>query len=199
MKRQKFFGVGTLLGLVVLCFFVFDNWRNGQDEPRQLAWKAQYQQSLWTPLHQRNLTLADVEKTLGEGSLWMISADGEPRLVSRHTVESDDLQWRAQAVIALDAQQTESLVEAQAWQPGSPDQSVNPAITAVLADYPVERISMIPDQPLALDYIQGTFGPAEVRMPVSQGEAWIYAREGVVVAVSDEQAHSIMFGLREEL
>ena len=198
MKRQKFFGFGTLLGVVVLCFFVFDNWRTGSDEPQQLAWKEQYHQSLWTPLQQRELTLADVGRTLGEGSLWMISADGEPRLVSRHTVESDDLQWRAQAVIGLDVQQMESLIEAQAWQPGAPDQSVNPAIRTVLAGYPVERISMIPDQPLALGYIQGTFGPVEVRMPVSQGEAWIYAREGVVVAVSDEQAHSIMFGLREE-
>ncbi|SDS94716.1 hypothetical protein SAMN05216198_3227 [Halopseudomonas litoralis] len=198
MKRQKIVGVGTLLAVIVLCFFAFGNWLAGQDEPQQLAWKEQYQQSLWTPLQQRGLTLADVGRALGEGSLWMISADGEPRLVSRHTVESDDRQWRAQAVIALDSQQMESLVEAQAWQPGSPDQSVNPAISTTLAGYPVERISMIPHQPLELRYIQGTFGPVEVRMPVNQGEVWIYAREGVVVAVSDEQAHSIMFGLHDE-
>lgn len=199
MKPKQTLGLGTLLGVMVLCAFVFSDWLAKPEEPQQLAWKAHYQKSLWTPLQQRSLTLAEVGRALGNGDLWMISADGEPRLVSRHAVESDGRQWRAQAVIALDMQQTDTLVKAQAWQPGSPDQRVTPAMGAALAGYPVERISMTPDQPLELRYIQNTFGPADVRMPVSQGEAWIYAREGVVVAVTAEQAHSIMFGLRDAL
>lgn len=201
MNARTGLRVGTWLGVILLCFFAFGKWLGGQDgdRPEQLAWKQTYQENLWAPVQQRTLTLAGVERVLGEGSLWMISADGEPRLVSRHQLESDDRQWRVQAVIGLDEQQTASLVEAQAWQPGSPDQAVSPAVGQALAAYLVERISMIPDQPLTLGHIEGTFGPVEVRMPVSEGEAWIYPRQGVVVAVSDGQAHSIMFGLHEEL
>lgn len=201
MNARTGLRIGTWLGVVVVCVFAFAKWQAAQeaDRPQQLAWQQTYQQNLWAPVQQRTLTLAGVERVLGQGSLWMISADGEPRLVSRHQLESDDRQWRLQAVIALDEQQTASLVEAQAWQPDSPDQAVSPAVGQALAAYLVDRISMIPDQPLTLGHIEGTFGPAEVRMPVSQGEAWIYPRQGVVVAVSDEQAHSIMFGLHEEL
>ncbi|NLC02362.1 MAG: hypothetical protein GX789_13990, partial [Pseudomonas formosensis] len=64
--------------------------------------------------------------------------------------------------------------------------------------YPVARLSLIPEQPLKPVRIIATFGQPDWQMPVEQGEAWIYAREGVVVAVGEEQAHSIMFGLRAE-
>jgi len=199
MNAKTGLRIGTWSLVVVVCFFAFGKWLGGQDSdtPRQLAWLPTYQQSLWTPVQQRTLTLAGVQRTLGEGSLWMISAEGEPRLVSRHQLESDDRHWRVQAVIALDEQQTASLVEAQAWQPGSADQAVNPAVAQALAGYPVERLSMLVDEPLPLGYIEGSFGPPEVRMPVEQGEVWVYPRQGVVVAVNEEHAHSIMFGLRD--
>ncbi|WP_185267593.1 hypothetical protein [Halopseudomonas xiamenensis] len=191
--------IGTLVAVVLLSLLALDQWRAEQEQHGQpLAWKQQYQASLWTPVRERVLTLAEVGRILGEGSLWMISADGEPRLVSRHPLDSDGQRWRVQAVIGLDQQQTDSLVEAQAWQPDMPDQAVSPAVGAALAQYPVERLSLLPEKPLRLRDIEATFGPAELRMPVEVGEAWIYAREGVVVAVSDGQAHSIMFGLRED-
>ena len=198
MNARMGLRIGTLLAVVLLSLFALDRWRAEQEGGQPLAWKQQYQSSLWTPVRERVLTLAEVGRILGEGSLWMISADGEPRLVSRHPLDSDGQRWRVQAVIGLDQQQTDSLVEAQAWQPDMPDQAVSPAVGAALAHYPVERLSLIPDKPLKLRDIESTFGPAELRMPVEVGEAWIYAREGVVVAVSDGQAHSIMFGLRED-
>ncbi|HDZ55597.1 MAG TPA: hypothetical protein ENI17_00390 [Pseudomonas xinjiangensis] len=192
--------IGTVLATVVLGFFALGKWMAQQDAPRALDWKAQYQESLWGPLQQGALTLAGVNAVLGTGTLWMISSDGEPLLVSRHPLESDALSWRLQAVITLDEQRTASLVEAQAWTPESPDQPVNPAVGEALADYPVARMSLIPAEPVDVSRIYGSFGNPDVRMDVSDGnQAWVYARNGVVVAVTGEQAHSIMFGLKREL
>jgi len=199
MNARMGLRIGTLLAVVLLSLFALDRWRAAQESGQPLAWKQQYQPSLWTPVRERVLTLAEVGRILGDGSLWMISADGEPRLVSRHPLESDGQRWRVQAVIGLDEQQTDSLVEAQAWQPDMPDQAVSPAVGAALAQYPVERLSLIPEKPLGLGDIEATFGPVELRAPIGDGdEAWIYAREGVVVSVSGGKAHAIMFGLRQE-
>lgn len=191
--------IGTLLAVVLLTLFALDRWRAEQEANDPLAWKQQYQTSLWVPLRQRLLTLADVGRVLGQGELWMISADGEPALVSRHSIQSDGQHWLVQAVIALDEQQTDSLVEAQAWQPDMADQRVSPAVGTALAHYPVERLSLIPDEPLKTLRIVATFGPADWHMPVEQGEVWVYGRDGLVVSVSDEQAYSIMFGVRQDI
>lgn len=199
MNARMVLRIGTLLAVVLLTLFALDSWRAEQEATEPLIWKHQYQASLWMPLRERLLTLADVERVLGPGSLWMISADGEPRLVTRHAMESDGQRWRVQAVIGLDEQQTASLVEAQAWQPDMPDQSVSPAVGAALAHYPVERLSLMPDEGLKAVRIVATFGPADWHMPVEEGEAWVYGREGVVVSVNDDQAYSIMFGLRQDL
>lgn len=201
MKGRMGLPIGTLLAVGLLVWLALDGWGEQDQQPQEgtpLTWKQQYQASLLQPLQDRLLTLADVGRTLDEGRLWMISADGEPKLVSRHALESDGQRWQVQAVIGLDQQQTASLVEAQAWQPDRVDQPVSPSVGTALAQYPVERLSLIPEQPLNLATISATFGPADWQMPVEAGEAWIYVREGVAVSVSGEEAYSIMFGLRPE-
>lgn len=190
--------IGTLLAVVVLTLLALDRWRAGQEAGTPLVWKATYEASLWTPLRERTLTLTDVERTLGEGSLWMISADGEPRLVSRHLLESDGQRWRMQAVVGLDEQRTASLVEAQAWQPDTADQAVSPAVAGALAQYPVERLSVMPEEVVSTQKVIATFGAADWHMPVDEGEVWIYGRQGVVVSVSEGEAFSVMFGVRQE-
>lgn len=200
MNARMGLRIGTLVAVVLLSLLALDRWRAEQEaeQGQVLVWKQQYQTSLWQPLRQQALSLADVGRTLGEGRLWMISADGEPKLVSRHPLDSDGQSWRVQATIGLDQQQTASLVEAQAWQPDRADQPVSPEVGIALAQYPVERLSLIPEQPLKLATITATFGAADWQMPVGAGEAWIYVREGVAVSVSEGEAHSIMFGLRQE-
>lgn len=200
MNARMGLRIGTLLAVVLLSLLALDRWRAEQEanQGQVLVWKQQYQSSLWTPLRERLLTLAEVKRILGDGQLWMISADGEPKLVSRHPLDSDGQRWRVQAVIGLDQQQTDSLVEAQAWQPDMRDQPVSAAVGVALAEYLVERLSLIPEQPLKLPTIIATFGQADWQMPVDAGEAWIYGREGLVVSVSGDEAHSIMFGLRQE-
>ena len=190
--------VGTLLAVIVLTLIALDRWRAEQEATQPMSWKPDYQNSLWLPLREGSLTLGDVVRVLGEGTLWMISADGEPRLVTRHGLEAERQSWQVQASIELDEEQTASLVRAQAWYAGMPDQPVSAEVGRALAHYPVARLSLIPEQPLKPVRIIATFGQPDWQMPVEQGEAWIYAREGVVVAVGEEQAHSIMFGLRTE-
>lgn len=190
--------VGTLLAVILLTLIALDRWRAQQEATQPLGWKPQYQGSLWTPMGNGSLTLEQLMLVLGEGSLWMISADGEPRLVTRHLLESDGQQWQVQASIELDPQQTESLVRAQAWYADMPDQPVAAEVGKTLGQYPIARLSLIPEQPLKPVRITATFGNPDWQMPVEQGEAWIYGREGVVVSVADEQAWSIMFGLRQE-
>lgn len=190
--------VGTLLAAIVLTILALDQWWQEREATQPLSWQPEYQASLWAPLRNGSLTLGDLSAVLGEGRLWMISADGEPRLVSRHSLEAERQPWEVTASIALDPQQTASLVQARGWRADMPDQPVGTDIGRALADYPVERLSLIPEQPLKLVRIIATFGQPDWQMPVEQGQAWIYAREGVVVAVGEEQAHSIMFGLRAE-
>lgn len=190
--------IGTLLAVALLVWLALSDWGEEQAEAGPLAWKQEFQQSLLAPLREQTLTLSEVDRVLGTGQLWMISADGEPRLVSRHPLDSEGQRWRVQATMELDQQQTASLVQAQAWSAGMPDQPVSPQLGKALGHYPVARLSLIPEEALELQRITATFGTADWQMPVEGGEAWIYGREGVVVSVADEQAHSIMFGLRQE-
>lgn len=199
MSTRMALRMGTIFAAVVLGFFALGSWMSEQGSPRPLNWHADYDDLLWTPLQQGTLTLAQVDAALASGELWMVSADGEPVLASRYPLESDGQMWRVQAVIKLDEQRTASLVQAQAWTPGMRDQPVSPAVAASLASQPVERMSMIPAEPVDVLRIQGTFGNPDVRMEVGEGnQAWVYSRAGVVAAVSDEEVHSIMFGLRGE-
>ncbi|WP_373184450.1 hypothetical protein [Halopseudomonas sp.] len=190
-------GMATLLSVVVIGLYFLVTWVMDQREPEPLQWQKQYQQSIWTPLREGELTLAGVDKPLGVGRLWMVSVEDEPLLVSRYVIESDELNWRIQAVIELDPERMESLVQAQDWQAGMRDQSVSPSVGAALAGQPVERVSLIPAEPVAVKRIMATLGEPDMRMDVSEGnQAWVYGREGVVVAVSGDEAHSIMFGLQ---
>lgn len=198
MNARMGLRIGTLLAVVLLTLIALDRWRAHEEATQPMDWKPQYQSSLWTPMREGSLTLAQVGRVLGEGSLWMISADGEPRLVSRHPLDAEGQRWRVQATVELDQQQTDSLVQAQAWYADMPDQPVPAEVGKALAQYPVARLSLVPEQALKLQRITATFGAADWQMPVEGGEAWIYGREGVVVSVGNEQAHSIMFGLRRE-
>ncbi len=199
MTRRQGVRLATLFTVVILAFYAFGYWQSRPEAPEPMQWLERYQANLLTPLHEQQLTLGDASDALGHGTLWMISSEGQPLLVSRYTMESDDLSWRVQAVIGLTPEQTESLVQAQAWQPDLPDQPINSAVGDALKDRKVVRLSLIPNEPMSLAQVQGTFGNPDLRLPVSEGEAWVYPKVGVVVAVGEEQAHSIMFGLREEL
>lgn len=198
MNPRSALRVGTLLAAIVLTILALDQWWQEREATQPLSWQPEYQAILWAPLRNGSLTLGDLSAVLGEGQLWMISADGEPRLVSRHSLEAERQVWGVTASIALDQQQTASLVQARGWRADIPDQPVGADLGRALTGYPVERLSLIPEQPLKLERIIATFGQPDWQMPVEQGQAWIYARQGVVVAVGEERAHSIMFGLRAE-
>ncbi|MFA5679602.1 MAG: hypothetical protein WC953_14570 [Pseudomonas sp.] len=198
MKARWAVRIGTLVAVVLLTLVALDDWRESEEASTPLVWKQQYQSSLFLPLRERSLTLAEVSRTLGEAGLWLVSADGEPRLVSRYSLDSDGQRWQVQAAIELDQQQTAGLVDAQGWQADMADQPISPAVGEALAHHSVARLSLMPEQPLTLLRIAATFGSADWQMPVGGGEAWIYGREGVVVSVANGQAHSIMFGLRQD-
>ncbi len=189
--------IGTLLAAVVLGFYALGNWMGGQTGARTLDWYETHQEGLWEPLRAGSLTLARADAALGLGQLWMISAEGQPLLVSRYRLESDANVWRLQAVVSLTEQQLASLVQAQAWVPGMADQAVSAAVATGISGALLERVSVIPEEAIEVRYIQGTFGNPDMRMEVRPGdEAWIYGRAGAVVAVSGDLAHSVMFGLR---
>lgn len=193
-------GMATLFSLVVIGLFLLANWAmNRPDAQAQpLSWNATYEARLWAPLREGTLTLADVDGVMGQrGELWMISADGEPQLVSRYLLQSDGIDWRLQAVISLDEQRMQSLIAAQDWRADMVDQSVSPSVGVALVGQPVERMSLTPYGGLDASRVVATFGEPDMRMEVSgDDQAWIYARAGIVAAVTGEQAHSIMFGLR---
>ncbi|QIB50193.1 hypothetical protein [Pseudomonas sp. OIL-1] len=185
----------TILVVVVLGFFALGSWMAEQNAPGEMQWHGEYQASLWQPLQQQTLTLAGVDAALGTGSLWLINAENQPLLVSRHPLESDGLNWRVQAVIELDSAQTDSLVRAQAWTVDSPEQSISPGVAAPLAGRLIKRISLIPEEPVDVVRFQGSLGNPAMRMDVGDGrQAWVYPEQGAVVAVSEDQAHSILFG-----
>lgn len=203
MRTTPRLGMATLLSVIVIGFFMLGSWWNDRDSnpaaADPLAWQAEYQDSLWGPLQRDNLTLGGIDAVLGLGNLWMISADDQPALVSRYSLQSDGQSWRLQAVISLSQEQMDSLVVAQAWEAGMRDQAVSQAVGLALGGQPVQRMSMIPAEPVPNERIIATFGNADMRMDVDEeagDQAWVYGRAGAVVAVTGEQAHSIMFGLR---
>lgn len=193
-------GMATLFSVIVIGLFALGSWimDKSDAQPEPLEWRATYEERLWAPLRDGNLTLADVVAVMGQtGELWMISADGEPQLVSRHVIQSDGADWRMQAVINLDQPRMDSLKVAQDWKADMADQSVPPAVAAALVGQAVERMSLTPFQPIDTQRIIATLGEPDMRMEVSgDDQAWVYGRAGLVVAVTGEQAFSIMFGLR---
>ena len=150
MTRRQGVRLATLFTVVILAFYAFGYWQSRPEAPEPMQWQERYQANLLTPLHEQQLTLGDAGAVLGHGTLWMISSEGEPLLVSRYTMESDDLSWRVQAVIGLTPEQTESLVQAQAWQPELPDQPINSAVGDALKDRKIVRLSLIPNEPMSL-------------------------------------------------
>ncbi|MFZ2289785.1 MAG: hypothetical protein WAV92_08965 [Halopseudomonas yangmingensis] len=191
--------IATLLSVVLLAFFVMGRWMGSYDALKPLDWSQNYADSLWQPLQDQRLQLGDLAPAAGEGRLWLISADDQPLLVSRHHLRSDGQSWRLQAVVGLELAQLDSLVQAQAWQPGMRDLPLDAALGMPLAQQPILRLSMIPEQPVELRYVQGSWGNPDMRLELGEGDqAWVYAKQGLVVAVSGEDAHSMMFGLREE-
>ncbi|MBL4832726.1 MAG: hypothetical protein JKY26_02035 [Pseudomonas sp.] len=197
MSYRPRVGMATLLSLVVIALYFLVTWAMDQREPEPMEWLGRYEQSIWTPLREGELSLADVDTPLGVGRLWMISVEDEPLLVSRYVLQSDELNWRLQAVIELEPERMESLIQAQDWKAGMRDQSVSPSVGTALSEQPVERVSLIPSEPIPVKRIIATLGEPDMRMDVSEGnKAWVYGRTGVVVAVSGEEAHSLMFGLR---
>ncbi|WP_339666702.1 hypothetical protein [uncultured Pseudomonas sp.] len=200
MTRRQGARLATLLSVVILAFFAFGFWLSKPQQGEPMQWRTAYEDSLWGPLQRQQLTLGEASDALGHGTLWMISSEGKPLLVSRYTLESDDVSWRVQAVLKLTPQQRDSLVQAQAWEPELPDQPINSSVADALKDQPVLRLSLIPSEPLALSDVQSTMGNPDLRLPVSEGEeAWVYPKIGAVVAVGEEKAYSIMFGLRDDL
>ena len=200
MTRRQGARLATLLSVIILGFFAFGFWLSKPQQGEPMQWRVAYEDSLWKPLQRQQLTLGRASEALGHGTLWMISSEGQPLLVSRYTLESDDVSWRVQAVLKLTPQQRDSLVQAQAWTPGLPDQPINSSVADALKDQPVQRLSLIPSEPLALSDVQSTLGNPDLRLPVSEGEeAWVYPKVGAVVAVGEEKAYSIMFGLRDDL
>ncbi|MFO7704790.1 MAG: hypothetical protein R6V43_06610 [Halopseudomonas sp.] len=195
-------GMATLFSVIVIGLFALGSWimDKSDAQPEPLEWRASYEERLWAPLRDGNLTLGDVVAVMGQtGELWMISADGEPQLVSRHVIQSDGADWRMQAVINLDQPRMDSLKVAQDWKAGMADQSVPPAVAAALVGQAVERMSLTPFQPIDTQRIIATLGEPDMRMEVSgDDQAWVYGRAGLVVAVTGEQAFSIMFGLRAQ-
>ncbi len=188
--------IATILSAVVLSFFALGYWMGGEDTAEPLAWQERFNDTLWVPLKERRLELGTLERTLGEGWLWLISADGQPLLVSRYGLQSDGQAWRVQAVVELNAEQLDSLVQAQAWQPGQHDQPLSPAVGEALAAQAISRLSLIPAEAVDVEQIQATFGNPDMRLEVAEGEAWVYPKAGVVIAVTGEQAHSVMYGLQ---
>ncbi len=200
MSYRPRMGMATLFSLAIVGIYLLVTWAMDRTdaEVQPMEWRASYEEGLWAPLRDGKLTLADVVAVMGKtGELWMISGDGEPQLVSRHVIQSDDADWRMQAVISLDEQRMESLKQAQDWKADMADQSVSPAVAAALVGQPVERMSLMPFEPIETQRIIATLGEPDMRMEVSgDDQAWVYGRAGIVVAVTGEEAYSIMFGLR---
>ncbi|TVP88387.1 MAG: hypothetical protein EA348_10880 [Pseudomonadaceae bacterium] len=196
MNRSIGFPLVTLLSLIAVAFFALGYYFSRGETADPLQWHEEYQASLWQPLREQELRLGDVSRVLGPGQLWMISAEGEPALVSRYRLETDGQNWRAQATVELAEEHMDSLIEAQNWQPEMYDQPLSTEVARALADYPIIRMSMQPEEPVDILQITTSLGQPDMRLDIAGGETWIYQRSGIAVSVTGDDAHSIMFGLR---
>ena len=182
LKLQHWLLFALLGGL----FFAWGAWlMRGPQAPAPLPWLADWQVRVLQPLAEGQLSLAMLSAQV-DGELWLQpqSAEHGVRLLYRGPLAAAEGAWQVQAEVQLSAAQQASLVQAAGL--GREELPLSVQMVGQLARQAIEVVELHAPAELSAERMTVTLGQPRLRLPLSEGEAWVYPQQGLTLRVQDE-------------
>lgn len=182
---------GLLFALLAGLFFAWGAWlMRGPQAPTPLPWLADWQTRVLPPLVDERLSLAALSAQV-EGELWLQPqpAERRARLLYRGALRDEEALWQVQAEVQLSSTERASLVKAVGL--AGEEQPLSAQMVGQLARQPIERVAFTAPPSVPAERVAATLGQPRLRLPLPEGEAWVYPQWGLTVRVQDEVVLSL--------
>ena len=180
-----------LFALLAGLFFAWGAWlMRGPQAPTPLPWLAGWQARVLPPLVEERLSLAALSAQV-EGELWLQpqAAERGARLLYRGALRDEEALWQVQAEVQLSDAERASLVKAVGL--AGEEQPLSAQMVGQLARQPIERVAFTAPPSVPAERVAATLGQQRLRLPLPEGEAWVYPQWGLTVRVQDEVVLSL--------
>lgn len=175
-----------LFALLAGLFFAWGAWlMRGPQAPTPLPWLADWQARVLQPLVEERLSLAALSAKV-EGELWLQPQPAEQgaRLLYRGPVNGEEGLWQVQAEVQLSSAERASLVKAVGL--AREEQPLSAQMVGQLARQPIESVEFTAPPSVPAERVAATLGQPRLRLPLPEGEAWVYPQWGLTVRVQDD-------------
>lgn len=182
---------GLLFALLAGLFFAWGAWlMRGPQAPTPLPWLAGWQARVLPPLVDERLSLAALSAQV-EGELWLQpqAAEQGARLLYRGALRDEEALWQVQAEVQLSDAERASLVKAVGL--AGEEQPLSAQMVGQLARQPIESVAFTAPPSVPAERVAATLGQPRLRLPLPEGEAWVYPQWGLTVRVQDEVVLSL--------
>ena len=182
---------GLLFALLAGLFFAWGAWlMRGPQAPTPLPWLADWQTRVLPPLVDERLSLAALSAQV-EGELWLQpqAAERRARLLYRGALRDEEALWQVQAEVRLSDAERASLVKAVGL--AGEEQPLSVQMVGQLARQPIDSVAFTAPPSVPAERVAATLGQPRLRLPLPEGEAWVYPQWGLTVRVQDEVVLSL--------
>lgn len=182
---------GLLFALLAGLFFAWGAWlMRGPQAPTPLPWLAGWQTRVLPPLVEERLSLAALSAQV-EGELWLQpqAAEQGARLLYRGALRDEEALWQVQAEVQLSDAERASLVKAVGL--AGEEQPLSVQMVGQLARQPIDSVQFTAPPSVPAERVAATLGQPRLRLPLPEGEAWVYPQWGLTVRVQDEVVLSL--------
>jgi len=182
---------GLLFALLAGLFFAWGTWlMRGPQAPTPLPWLADWQTRVLPPLVEERLSLAALSAQV-EGELWLQpqAAEQGARLLYRGALRDEEALWQVQAEVRLSDAERASLVKAVGL--AGEEQPLSVQMVGQLARQPIDSVQFTAPPSVPAERVAATLGQPRLRLPLPEGEAWVYPQWGLTVRVQDEVVLSL--------
>lgn len=180
-----------LFALLAGLFFAWGTWlMRGPQAPTPLPWLADWQTRVLPPLVEERLSLAALSAQV-EGELWLQpqAAEQGARLLYRGALRDEEALWPVQAEVQLSDAERASLVKAVGL--AGEEQPLSVQMVGQLARQPIDSVQFTAPPSVPAERVAATLGQPRLRLPLPEGEAWVYPQWGLTVRVQDDLVLSL--------
>lgn len=180
-----------LFALLAGLFFAWGAWlMRGPQAPTPLPWLADWQTRVLPPLVEERLSLAALSAQV-EGELWLQpqAAERGARLLYRGALRDEEALWQVQAEVQLSDAERASLVKAVGL--AGEEQPLSVQMVGQLARQPIDSVQFTAPPSVPAERVAATLGQPRLRLPLPEGEAWVYPQWGLTVRVQDDLVLSL--------
>lgn len=180
-----------LFALLAGLFFAWGTWlMRGPQAPTPLPWLADWQTRVLPPLVEERLSLAALSAQV-EGELWLQpqAAEQGARLLYRGALRDEEALWQVQAEVQLSSAERASLVKAVGL--AGEEQPLSVQMVGQLARQPIDSVQFTAPPSVPAERVAATLGQPRLRLPLPEGEAWVYPQWGLAVRVQDDLVLSL--------